>query len=268
MNIVTYLFGEPKFPVLSPECKLKSTFVDLSTIPLIRRFIKVYRTQVTPSGGYYCDGSKLLSQSVISTLITSEYQRVFMELLRATASAKFEFRIVVPKRLDEFLPNDPELKSTAFTYDAISVVAKRATMFSDELHTYDPWELAIFSRFEAVFPSYTYSTTPDKVNAEEENQLLSQVHRLAKSPLALTGVMSINSLRIEAVRNYTARLYIQYSFIDVYNNPWKILMPGIMRRRDQIAEVIDSIEYEGMSYDDLPPGMSDASLPWGMICVN
>lgn len=268
MNIVTYLFGEPKFPELSSACKLKATFVDLSTVPLIRRFLKVYRTQVTPPGGYYCDGSKLLSKSVISACITSEYQRVFMELLRAMAFAKFEFRVVVPKRLDDFLPNDPELKSVVFQHGDTSVATRRTTMFANELETYDPWELAIFSKFEAVFPEKVYCTTPDKVTGEEENRLFSGVFHLAKSPLELTRIMGVNSLRIEPVRNYTSRLHIQYSFIDVYNNPWKIVMPGIMRRREQIIETIDAISFEGMGYDDLPPGMSDAALPWGMICVN
>lgn len=268
MNIVTYLFGEPKFPELSPECKLKSTYVDLSTAPLIRRFLKVFRTQVTPPGGYYCDGSKLLSKSVISACITSEYQRVFMELLRAMAFAKFEFRVVVPKRLDDFLPNDPSLKATAFNYGETTVVARRTTMFANELNTYDPWELAIFSEFEAVFPKVVYRTTPGKVTAEEENELLCRVFNLTTSPLELTQIMGVNSLRIEAVRNYTSRLYIQYSFIDVYNNPWKIVMPGLMRRREQLLETIDAIEFEGMRYDDLPPGMADTALPWGVLCVN
>lgn len=267
MNIVTYLFGEPKFPELSPECKLKSTFVDLSTVPLIRRFLKVYRTQVTPPEGYYCDGSKLLSKSVISACIMSEYQRVFMELLRAMASAKFEFRVVVPKRLDDFLPNDPALKSTAYTHGNITVATRPAIIFANELMTYDPWEMAIFSKFEAVFPRVIYTTTPEKVSVEEENRLLSSLFYLTKSPLELTRIMGVNSLRIEPVRNYTSRLHVQYSFIDIYNNPWKIVMPGIMRRREQINDIVDDIEYEGMSYDDLPPGMSDAAMPWGMICV-
>lgn len=269
MNIVTYLFGENDFPNLTPNCKLVGKYVDLSTPALIKRFIKVYRGQVVPEGGYYCDGRHLLNSSVISTLMPSEYKRVFQELLRVMARTSVEFRVVIPKRIDDFINPSLTIKPVARVDKYINVVSRPISLFAEELPTYDAWELSIFTMFEAVFPEQVYKTTVGSVNPATEHSLVAFLNRLVKSPLELSNIMGVNSLRIDPVRNdVSRRLYIMYSFIDVHNHIWKIQMPGTMKRREQILDIIDGITYAGMAYDDLPPGMSDAALPWGLICVN
>ena len=269
MNTITYLFGEPKFPEVSPGCKLTGEFVDLPTVGHIRRFLKIYRNQVTPPGGYYCDGRKLLSGSIIGALMPSEYMRAFQELLRAMATAPFPFRIVVPKRMDDFINPDPAIKSMGFRDGQTQVVARPMSVFAHEINKFDAWELSIIASYEVVFPDFVYEVQSHEIDETFEQTYLAQVYKLASSPLILSNVLGINSLRIEPVRNAgNSQLFIHYSFIDIYNHIWKIIMPGKMRRREQIRDVIDNISFAGMTYDDMPAGMADASLPWGLIHVN
>lgn len=269
MNIITYLFGEPKFPDVSPDCKLTSEFVDLPTVGHIRRFIKIYRNQVTPPGGYYCDGRKLLSGSLLGALMPSEYMRAFQELMRVMATAPFTFRIVVPKRMDDFISQDPTVKTTCYRDGSTRVVARPMTVFAQEVSAFDKWELSIISQYEVVFPRFVYSSTAELVDGHYEKTYLANVYKLASSPLELSTFLGVNSMRIEPVRSAnTHQLHIHYSFIDIYNHIWKINMPGKMRRREQILDLTDSISFAGMKYDDMPPGMAEASLPWGIICVN
>lgn len=269
MNTITYLFGESKFPELSEDCKLKGTFVDLSSVALIRRFIKVHRNQVVGPDGFYCDGRHLLGGSVISALLTTEYMRAFQELLRITARMTHTFRIVVPTRLDDFLPRDNEIKARILRKGEVTVSSRPMQLFKHELSSYDAWDLSILSNFEAIFPEKVYSTTVDGKSTESEEMLTTYVNELVKSPLELSRILGVNSLRIEPVRgDYHRRLFIHYSFIDIYNHAWRIQVPGKIRRREQILDVIDAVSFNGMKYDDLPPGMADAALPWGLVCAN
>lgn len=269
MNIITYLFGEPKFPELSPKCKLQGEYIDLPTVAHIRRFLKIYRNQVTPPGGYYCDGRKLLSGSIIGALMPSEYMRAFQELMRAMASAPFQFRIVVPKRMDDFISRDPAVTPTCYRDKQTQVFTRPMSIYSQEIGTFDTWELSIISLYEVVFPEFVHAAMANEIDETHERTYLAHIHKLAPTPLVLSNILGMNSLRIEPVRNAnSSQLFIHYSFIDIYNNIWKVIMPGKMRRREQILDIIDSISFAGLKYDDMPPGMADASLPWGLICVN